>query len=167
MVRYRCLVADDPVPGGDPPGDDPPGSDPQGSDPQGSGPDGAAGSDEGSGEGDPHTALPSKVESWRRRSATGAILTGFAFGLREVFEPERKDPAIVMETSGDPPGDLPVEATLDPLPARHSVVRIRPWLLAKEDRSDPGGAGDPAEPSGAEEPADPEDPADPADRSGP
>ena len=37
-----------------------------------------------------HTALPPKVESWRRRSVSGAILTGFAFGLREALEPERR-----------------------------------------------------------------------------
>ena len=72
-----------------------------------------------------------EVESWRRRSATGAIMTGFAFGLREVFEPERKEPSIVMETSGVPPTDLPVEAEFDGIAARRSVVRIRPWLLER------------------------------------
>jgi len=78
----------------------------------------------------PRTALSPRVEAWRKRSATGAILTGFAFGLREALEPERKEPAIVMETSGDPPGDLPVEAHLeDALRPRESVVHIRPWLL--------------------------------------
>jgi hypothetical protein len=76
-----------------------------------------------------HTALPGKLERWRRRSATGAIMSGMAFGLREVFEPERKEASIVQETSGDPPEDLPVDAEFDPLVARRSVVRIRPWLL--------------------------------------
>lgn len=88
-----------------------------------------------------HTALPGKVESWRRRSATGAIITGFAMGLREVFEPERKEPAIVMETSGEPPSDLPVEAELEAATTRRSVVRIRPWLLA--DRPPHEGAPSP------------------------
>jgi hypothetical protein len=75
------------------------------------------------------TALPRRVETWRRRSATGALLTGFALGLREVLEPERDEPAIMLETSGTPPKDLPVEADLDDAPPRRSVVRIRPWLL--------------------------------------
>ncbi|MDQ2726528.1 MAG: hypothetical protein M3Y91_01375 [Actinomycetota bacterium] len=81
---------------------------------------------------DTHTALPPRVESWRKRSATGAILTGFALGLQHVFEPERKEPAIVQETSGDPPTDLPVEAELEGVVGRRSVVRIRPWLLDED-----------------------------------
>lgn len=85
----------------------------------------------------PHTALPSKVEAWRRRSATGAILTGFAFGLQEVFEPTKRDPSIVMETSGDPPRDLPVEADLESGRPRHSVVNIRPWLLPGDQQESP------------------------------
>ena len=85
----------------------------------------------------PHTALPSKVEAWRRRSATGAILTGFAFGLQEVFEPKQGDPSIVMETSGDPPRDLPVEADLEYGRPRHSVVNIRPWLLPGDQQESP------------------------------
>jgi hypothetical protein len=79
-----------------------------------------------------HTGLPPRVESWRKRSATGAILTGFALGLQQVFEPERKEPAIVQETSGEPPTDLPVEAELEGVVGRRSVVRIRPWLLDED-----------------------------------
>jgi hypothetical protein len=79
------------------------------------------------------TALPQKVESWRRRSATGAILTGFALGLKEVFEPEPELPAIVQEVSGEPVKDLPVEAQLDETRPDESVVTIRPWLLTSDD----------------------------------
>ena len=75
------------------------------------------------------SALPPKVETWRRRSATGAILTGFALGLQDVLEVERKEPAIVMETTGAPPRDLPVDADLEDARPRHNVVRVRPWLL--------------------------------------
>jgi hypothetical protein len=82
-----------------------------------------------------HTALPPKIESWRRRSAMGAILTGFALGLREALEPERDEPGIVAQVSGEPVGDLPVQAHLDDLSPRESVVTIRPWLL--EDRAGP------------------------------
>jgi hypothetical protein len=90
--------------------------------------------DDPEGDSGPHTALPPKIESWRRRSATGAVLTGFAFGLREVFEPERKEPAIIMEVSGEPPEDLPVEAHVDERRPDESVVTIRPWLLDPDTR---------------------------------
>lgn len=76
-----------------------------------------------------HTALPPKIEAWRRRSAAGAILTGFALGLQEALEKRKEEPGIVMETSGDPPRDLPVEADFEYGRPRHSTVQIRPWLL--------------------------------------
>lgn len=92
--------------------------------------------------GERHTGLPDRVERWRRRSATGAIMTGFAFGLQEVFEPERKGPSIVQETSGDPPEDLAVDADMDPIAAARTVVRIRPWLLEGATSPDAPAAGD-------------------------
>jgi hypothetical protein len=82
------------------------------------------------------TGLPDSVERWRQRSATGAVLTAFAFGLQSVFEPERKEPAIVMQTSGEPPMDLPVEAQLEQLGPRQSTVTVRPWLLGDGGRAD-------------------------------
>jgi hypothetical protein len=82
-------------------------------------------------EGEPGTALPPRLEAWRRRSATGAILTGFARGLQQVFEKEQEQPSIIMTTSGDPPKDLPVEAEVEQGRPRQSVVNIRPWLLDK------------------------------------
>jgi hypothetical protein len=72
---------------------------------------------------------PGRAEAWRRRTAAGALFTGFALGLREVLEPDRNEPAIMMETSGVPPKDLPVEADIDQVPPRQSVVKIRRWLL--------------------------------------
>ena len=75
------------------------------------------------------TALPPKLEAWRRRSAAGAIMTGFALGLQEALETKRDEPAIVVQTSGDPPKDLPVEADFEYGRPRQSVVSIRPWLL--------------------------------------
>lgn len=99
-----------------------------------------------------HTALPPKIEAWRRRSAAGAILTGFALGLQEALEKRKEQPGIVMETSGDPPRDLPVEADFEYGRPRHSTVQIRPWLLNE---------GDPAERSTSEP-----EPDDGSDRSG-
>lgn len=93
-------------------------------------------------EADQHTALPPKVEAWRRRSATGAILTGFALGLQQVFEPRRDEPGVVIETSGVPPGDLPVEADLEYGRPRQSVVNIRPWLLTSAPPASEPSAGE-------------------------
>jgi hypothetical protein len=76
-----------------------------------------------------HTALPPRVESWRRRSVAGAVLSGFAFGLQKALEPERKEPAIIVQVSGDPVGDLPVQAHLDDRHPSESVVTVRRWLL--------------------------------------
>jgi hypothetical protein len=84
----------------------------------------------------PHTALSPKVEAWRKRSATGAILTGFALGLQEALETKRDEPSIVVQTSGDPPQDLPVEADFEYGRPRQSVVNIRPWLLPEETPPD-------------------------------
>ncbi len=81
------------------------------------------------------TGLPPRINAWRQRSATGAMLTGFAFGLREVFEPKRDEPSIVMETSGVPPTDLPVDAEVDQIRPSDNVVTIRPWLLAEDEES--------------------------------
>jgi hypothetical protein len=75
------------------------------------------------------TGLPDSVERWRQRSATGAVLTAFAFGLQQALETEKKEPAIIMVTSGDPPKDLPVEAELEQLGPRQSSVKVRTWLL--------------------------------------
>jgi hypothetical protein len=102
------------------------------------GPDGASGSDDEDmdlpdealpTEEQFHTGLPPRMEAWRQRSATGAILTGFALGLQQALEPKRDEPSIVIQTSGDPPQDLPVEADFEYRRPRQSVVNIRPWLL--------------------------------------
>ncbi len=82
------------------------------------------------------TGLPDRIEKWRRNSATGAVMTAFAFGLQQVFEPERKEPAIVLQTSGDPPKDLPVEARLEQLGPRQSSVTVRRWLLGGEGQAE-------------------------------
>ena len=91
------------------------------------------------------TALPPKVEAWRKRSAAGAILTGFALCLQEALETKRQEPSIVIQTSGDPPRDLPVEADFEYGRPRQTVVNIRPWLLdagaAEQDSDETGPSG--------------------------
>ena len=86
-----------------------------------------------------YTGLPDRAERWRVKSATGTVLTAFAFGLKEVFEPDRNQPAIIMETSGDPPRDLPVEAQLEQLGPRQSSVTVRSWLLGNNLPAGPSG----------------------------
>ena len=90
-----------------------------------------------------HTGLPPKLEAWRQRSATGAILTGFALGLQQALEPKRDEPAVIQETSGDPPKDLPVEADFEYRRPRHSVVNIRPWLLDSPEPDRAAADGEP------------------------
>ena len=81
--------------------------------------------DEGAG-----TALPPRIELWRRRSATGAVLTGIALGLREALGQVQQPPAAVAEAPGEPPGPPePVEFELDPDSPEHSRIVVRPWLL--------------------------------------
>lgn len=79
------------------------------------------------------TGLPDRMERWRQRSATGAVVTAFALGLQAALDTQREEPAIVMETSGDPPTDLPVEAQLEQLGPRQSTVKVRTWLLSGDE----------------------------------
>jgi hypothetical protein len=94
------------------------------------------------------TGLPDSVERWRQRSATGAVLTAFAFGLQQALETEKKEPAIIMVTSGDPPTDLPVEAQLEQLGPRQSSVKVRTWLLPGADKSEETGSASTEGPDG-------------------
>jgi hypothetical protein len=76
------------------------------------------------------TALPPALEDWRRRSATGAILTGIAFGLRQALELPREEPAIVVQAPGEPPGPpRPMQLHMDPDHPEETWVILRPWLL--------------------------------------
>jgi hypothetical protein len=88
-------------------------------------------------DGEVHTALPPRVESWRRRSVAGAILTGIGLGLKQVLEPQREEAAIIVQSSGEPPADLPVEADLGGIHPSANVVRIRPWLMSPASVSPP------------------------------
>jgi hypothetical protein len=72
---------------------------------------------------------PDSSGRWRARSATGTVLTVFALGLQQVFEPDREQATIIVQTSGEPPKDLPAHAQLRQLGPRQSTVAIRPWLF--------------------------------------
>lgn len=79
-------------------------------------------------------ALPRRVESWRTRSASGAIATALAMGLQQVFEPEKRRPAAVAEAPSDPYSDNdPVTVDYTPDDAEATTVHVKPWLLQKDD----------------------------------
>ncbi|MFP5375792.1 MAG: hypothetical protein ACLGIO_03285 [Acidimicrobiia bacterium] len=67
----------------------------------------------------------------RRRSSGGQLLGAAMNGLAEAIHGPREEPAIVVDASGDPPGDGPVELGLDEDHPERSVVVIRPWLLRR------------------------------------
>lgn len=94
---------------------------------------------------------PAPRESWRKRTATGAVLTGFALGFREALGQEPQKAAIIMEAPGDPPSDLPVDAEVDQIRPADNVVRIRPWLLnnGESEAALQAGEGAPADASPA------------------
>jgi hypothetical protein len=46
---------------------------------------------------------PRRFDAWRRRSAVGAIATGVALGLKEIFQPTAIEPVITATAPGDPP----------------------------------------------------------------
>lgn len=70
-----------------------------------------------------------RFERWRRRSATGVVLTGIALGLREALDSERERPAMVQPApEGDPHLD-PFDLYLDPDHPEYTVAVVRPWLL--------------------------------------
>lgn len=72
---------------------------------------------------EPVTALA----RWRRNTASGAILSAVGLGLREVFEPQRDEVAIVHEAAGEPPGDQEVELHFDPDHPERTWAVIRTW----------------------------------------
>jgi len=56
----------------------------------------------------------SRLSAWSRRSAIGAVLTGMALGLQEVFDPEEERTIVIEVEDDDVLPDLPVQMILDP-----------------------------------------------------
>jgi hypothetical protein len=74
--------------------------------------------------------LPSsRVGRFQRNTSSGAVLTGIALGLRDIFDPTVKEEApIVQDAPGEPPNPRHVTADLDPDDPAASSVTVRPWL---------------------------------------
>ena len=76
-----------------------------------------------------------RVPPKRARTATGALLTGIALGLRDIFDPEKKRDtiAIEQEAPGEPEGPQRYEIRLNSSP-RDGQAIYRPWV---EDQQPP------------------------------
>ncbi|HWI03760.1 MAG TPA: hypothetical protein VNT52_08040 [Acidimicrobiales bacterium] len=79
---------------------------------------------------DPLPRPPAK----KARTATGALLTGIALGLRDVFDPEKKKDtiAIEQEAPGEPEGPQRYEIRLNSSP-RDAQAFYRPWVDEEDD----------------------------------
>jgi hypothetical protein len=73
----------------------------------------------------------------KARTATGALLTGIALGLRDVFDPEKKRDAIAIEQEapGEPEGPQRYEIRLASSP-RDSQAIYRPWVDDEDSDSE-------------------------------
>ena len=73
------------------------------------------------------------VPSWRKGSLGSQFVAAAMVGLAEAIYGPKEKPAIVIDASGDPPGDGALELALDPDHPEQSVVVIRPWLLRQTE----------------------------------
>jgi hypothetical protein len=77
----------------------------------------------------PRPEAAPRVPPKKARTATGALLTGIALGLRDVFDPEKKRDtiAIEQEAPGEPEGPQRYEIRLNSSP-RDGQAIYRPWV---------------------------------------
>ena len=88
---------------------------------------------------DPPVSQPlGRLEGWRRRSAIGAIATGVALGLKEIFQPADNEPVITAVAPGDPPDtDKRMRIVLDPDDPSKSVAFLPRKAVRTEGTNDP------------------------------
>lgn len=73
---------------------------------------------------DAHDSL--RFDRWRKRSTTGAVLTGVALGLQHALDRPKQEPAIVVEAPGEPEDDeAPFVVHLDRDDPTRTVVVVR------------------------------------------
>jgi hypothetical protein len=69
---------------------------------------------------------PLPFQQWIKRSASGAVLTGIALGLQQVYQPKRELPAFVIEATGEPEDpNAPITLHFDPDDPTKTVAVIR------------------------------------------
>ncbi len=85
----------------------------------------------------PEPGAAPRVPPKRARTATGALLTGIALGLRDVFDPEKKRDtiAIEQEAPGEPEGPQRYEVHLNRSP-RDAQAVYRPWVEGDDATSE-------------------------------
>jgi hypothetical protein len=72
-----------------------------------------------------------RVAGVRKASGVGAVLTGIALGLQEVFYPEDDDEIVlVVDADGEPDHGHPVILDFDPTSVHRTRAHARPWLLS-------------------------------------
>ena len=69
----------------------------------------------------------------KARTATGALLTGIALGLRDVFDPEKKVDTIAIEQDAPPEPDEPQEYEIRLNGSPRDAQAIYRPLVAEED----------------------------------
>ena len=68
---------------------------------------------------------PARVASWSRSSVLGAVMTGWAFGLREVLDPPAGEQIVIEVDADGEPHDLPIRLLLDPDSPSGSLCIVR------------------------------------------
>jgi hypothetical protein len=69
---------------------------------------------------------PLRFNSWMKRSATGAVMTGIALGFQEALTVKKEKPAFVMEAPSRPEDDdAPIRLHFDPDNPANTVAVIR------------------------------------------
>ncbi len=87
----------------------------------------------------PEGSDPLKFSKWMKRSATGAVMTGISIGLREALQTTKKEPAFMIEASGQPDDpDNPIQLHFDPDNPADTVAVIR-QPTNKGDQTPPSG----------------------------
>lgn len=71
-----------------------------------------------------------RVAGVRKATGVGAVLTGIALGLQEVFYPEDDEIEVVVDADGEPDLDHPVILDFDPTSPPGTRAEARPWLLS-------------------------------------
>lgn len=75
-----------------------------------------------------HVQLP-VAGRWRRRTASGVVVTAMALGVRHVFDPGAEGEAVVVEADDEEPlGAEAVELHFDARGPDDTWVVVRPWL---------------------------------------
>jgi hypothetical protein len=69
---------------------------------------------------------PLRFSNWMKRSATGAVMTGIAVGLKEALQSKTKEVPFVIEARGEPDDpDKPIDLRFDPDSPADTVAIIR------------------------------------------